>query len=35
MDDNLNKNPELQNAQPEVQPAQEVVSQPAAPVQEV
>lgn len=41
MDDNLNKNPELQNAQPEVQPAQELVSQPtdaeqiqeAAPVQ--
>lgn len=41
MDDNLNKNPELQNAQPEIQPVQEVVSQPtdaeqiqeAAPVQ--
>ncbi len=41
MDDNLNKNPELQNAQPEVQSAQEIVSQPtdaeqiqeAAPVQ--
>ncbi len=29
MDDNLNKNPELQNAQPDVQSAQEVASQPA------
>ena len=28
MDDNFNKNPELQNAQPEVQPIQDVTSQP-------